>query len=53
MLANVAVECPWCDSKNAVKFPCCGYLCMTCGKSYEEEDIKNKQRSQSGGNECC
>lgn len=32
--------CPYCESRYNVKLPCCGYLCMTCGKTYELDDIK-------------
>jgi hypothetical protein len=33
--------CPWCGGEKSIKMPCCGHLCMSCGKNYDEEDIKN------------
>ena len=38
-------KCPWCGLYNSVKFPCCGFLCMCCGKTYEEEDTDANSNS--------
>ena len=27
--------CPHCYSTKSIKFPCCGYLCLACGKTFE------------------
>lgn len=35
------VKCPWCGQRNSIKFPCCGYLCMHCGKTFDEEDLND------------
>jgi hypothetical protein len=42
-MKNVDKKCPWCGLRNSVSFPCCGFLCMACGKVFEEEDIQNKE----------
>ena len=50
-MKDIMMPCPYCDSNVTVKFPCCGYLCMRCGKSFEEEDVKeNKVPSVQGTN---
>jgi DNA-directed RNA polymerase subunit RPC12/RpoP len=38
-MESVSLPCPYCGSSISVRFPCCGYLCMRCGKNYEEEDV--------------
>jgi tRNA(Ile2) C34 agmatinyltransferase TiaS len=47
IMQNSDKTCPYCGKSNSVKFPCCGYLCMVCGKTFEEEDnpnIENKNK---------
>jgi len=35
------IKCPYCDNEtNLVKFPCCGWVCMKCGKTFDEQDIE-------------
>lgn len=41
MTGSDVTICPYCGSKSTVKFPCCGYLCMKCGKTYESEDVND------------
>jgi DNA-directed RNA polymerase subunit RPC12/RpoP len=41
MIENKDIRCPYCGNGITVKFPCCGYLCMRCGKTFEEEDIRD------------
>ena len=43
-METIELKCPYCSSASSVKFPCCGYLCMRCGKNYEEEDIINMEK---------
>ena len=31
-------KCPYCGFKRSLLFPCCGYYCLNCGKSFEEEE---------------
>jgi predicted CopG family antitoxin len=31
-------ECSFCGATNSVKFPCCGFFCLNCGKTFEVED---------------
>jgi DNA-directed RNA polymerase subunit RPC12/RpoP len=45
-MENAAVRCIYCNSQATVKFPCCGYLCMKCGKSFDEIDIENKDKER-------
>lgn len=37
LMKTTVQECPYCGSTKALKFPCCGYFCMNCGKTFEEE----------------
>ena len=37
-MKDIMMPCPYCDSNVTVKFPCCGYLCMRCGRTFTEED---------------
>lgn len=41
LMQNSNKTCPYCGKNNCVKFPCCGYLCMVCGKTFEDEDSAN------------
>jgi DNA-directed RNA polymerase subunit RPC12/RpoP len=38
-------DCPYCGSTVHVKFPCCGHLCLRCGKTYDEQDIDKMGKS--------
>jgi hypothetical protein len=35
-------ECPHCLSRKSIKFPCCGFLCLFCAKTFE---IKEEQEN--------
>ena len=45
-MSEQCISCPWCKSVSCMKFPCCGYLCMKCGKSFEEEDMKKEEKDE-------
>jgi len=42
--------CPYCESNINVKFPCCGYLCIKCGRFFDEEDIEELNKGIRNGN---
>lgn len=42
------VICEYCGSDRTVRFPCCGYFCVNCGKGFEEEDIDDLSRDNTG-----
>jgi DNA-directed RNA polymerase subunit RPC12/RpoP len=46
-------SCQYCGSIAMVPFPCCGSLCMACGKLNEESEDSNKPAIKPGGDECC
>lgn len=42
-LMNIADnECPFCGETKSIKFPCCGFFCLNCGKTFEEDDSKTE-----------
>jgi DNA-directed RNA polymerase subunit RPC12/RpoP len=44
LMSTANNECPYCGATKSLKFPCCGYFCMNCGKTFEDEtqDAGNK-----------
>jgi len=39
-------NCFYCGSAKTLKFPCCGYFCMACGKTFEDADIEECKNAE-------